>query len=237
MYLALVTGRTLIVPNVLGGDFLKGVDSFKERAMWPGFRIIRINPKQSQFRGVSQFQEERDLSSLSIVEPAFYWRIKRDYSDDVPEPYIVSFDGDSSLREIEERLLSEDITNLPRLIINIEINKNDNRGKSSSNIRNKQKDTDYRFPLFQSVKKRSFHEIELSAEKADHLFKWASDSVGPYQNYLDEKENYLLIPKINRNTRGQRDPKLAETVIQYIRPCKGILEPIRGNRSCFDKCK
>jgi hypothetical protein len=50
VYLALITDRTLIIPNTLGGDFLEGVDSYKERALWPSFRIIRINPNQSQFK-------------------------------------------------------------------------------------------------------------------------------------------------------------------------------------------
>lgn len=78
--------------------------------------------------------------------------------------------------------------------------------------------------------------IEISPLKMNSLLEWAGDSVGSYKNYLEEKEMYIRLPKIIRKTRGQEDP-IAENIIQYIRPCMGILQPMRGNRSCFDKCK
>jgi hypothetical protein len=80
------------------------------------------------------------------------------------------------------------------------------------------------------------HNIEISPLKMNALLEWAGDSVGSYRNYLEEKEIYVRLPKIIRKSKGKEDP-VAENVIQYIRPCMGILEPMRGNRSCFDKCK
>jgi hypothetical protein len=198
VYLALITDRTLIIPNTLGGDFLEGVDSYKDSAMWPGFRIIRINPKQSKFKGVSQVQSKRDLSTLSIVEPAFYWRVKRDYSASIPEPSVISFNKDASLQYIEERLLSEDIAMLPRLIINIE---GDYQNKDSKIYKTENKDINEESNFFHRIKANGIHDIEISPLKMNSLVNWAADSVGSYQHYLEEKENYVRLPKIIREPR------------------------------------
>ena len=48
IYLSIVTGRTLIIPNILGLESIKGVDIFNDRILWPGFRAIHISQNKNK---------------------------------------------------------------------------------------------------------------------------------------------------------------------------------------------
>ena len=41
-YLALKTGRALIVPNVLGPEHLRAGGLYKHRRLWPGYRVVSM---------------------------------------------------------------------------------------------------------------------------------------------------------------------------------------------------
>lgn len=69
IYLAIATNRSLIIPNVLGNELNveSNVQLFGGRALWPGFRVA--------------FFKKGFTLPLQILEPAFYWRMDRDYAD------------------------------------------------------------------------------------------------------------------------------------------------------------
>ena len=69
MYLALVTNRTLIIPNLLGNEErIHTVPLYRGLALWPGFRVVREKKDSEEKLGVK------------ILEPSFYWRVKKDYA-------------------------------------------------------------------------------------------------------------------------------------------------------------
>jgi hypothetical protein len=124
VYLAIVTNRTLIIPNILGEERLsivRTVDPYKNLSLWPGFRVAFFkNIKRKMYL---------DLN-IKIAEPSFYWRIKRDYSKEIPEANVLFYNQDSSLRDIEKDILTPKNQNLPRLIIHVaKNNKNNNNIK------------------------------------------------------------------------------------------------------------
>ena len=106
LYLAIVTNRSLIVPNVLGDKVeLAYKDLYRGKALWPGFRTPYI-PDKFPWK-------------ISVLEPSFYWRMARDFSDSsdksgrtaVPSPAVlaraVNRQGESvTLPALEEELLS-----------------------------------------------------------------------------------------------------------------------------------
>jgi hypothetical protein len=136
--------------SLLGMDSLVGIHRYREKNMWPGFRIIknksekkieslfqmqeserddetetkdgdkkrsRENMEESAYRNIIDknngkkskkikkgevgkvSKEEKDAeesdkkssASLFIVEPAYYWRVQRDYSTIIPKPNVLSF--------------------------------------------------------------------------------------------------------------------------------------------------
>eukprot|EP01042_Synura_sphagnicola_P031067 gene31067-40002_t len=75
IWLSSVLNRSLIVPNLLGQEALHTVPKWRGRSLWPGFRQVFLN------RGATL--------PIQILEPAFYWRIRKDFSAGqapVPEP-------------------------------------------------------------------------------------------------------------------------------------------------------
>jgi hypothetical protein len=224
VYLAKISNRSLIVPNVLGRDDMSTVNLYDGRlAMWPGFRTMHF--KSYGERGDSRFDEEKNFA-VTMLEPAFYWRIQRDYYHNhpnvIPSPTIVSFDSSScpkskdvgvfvpcKLSEIEKKLLSPEIQGATRVVLN-----------------------------FYDKQPR------LHAKPADlnALAVWAADSVGgSYPSYKATAPSYHAVPALSyghqQHRSGVSNKKLSETVIEHVRPCMWIFNKIRGNRSCFDKCK
>jgi hypothetical protein len=118
VYLAIVTNRSLIIPNVLGNKEEMPAYKYhlyKKKAMWPGFRVVYV-PSEFSIK-------------VNVLEPSFYWRMRRDFSDGiniiVPEPLIVSFHTPNFLRTIEEKLLSKTINNFPRIILQFQSKENE----------------------------------------------------------------------------------------------------------------
>ncbi len=193
MYLAKVTNRSLIIPNLLGpSHYIKSgiVDGYLGQSFWPYFRVIHTKAGAPIL--------------ADIVEPAYYWRINKDYTSfdnvSIPDPVIVLFKKKVTIKEIEDKLLSPEIVATPRIVIGY------NYGENAMK---------------------------------DH-YTWALDSTGgakTYDAYSAEKNNYLFLPKINYHNKDLKNPGLSREMIEYFRPCNGIFEINRGNRSCFDKCK
>ena len=75
-WLAISSDRGLIIPNLLGSEDVTTVDPYKGQRMWPGFRVALV---------------ENQLK-VDILEPAFYWRVHRDY-DPAPAVKILYFAG------------------------------------------------------------------------------------------------------------------------------------------------
>mmetsp|Transcript_2796 Transcript_2796/g.4216 ORF Transcript_2796/g.4216 Transcript_2796/m.4216 type:complete len:608 (+) Transcript_2796:311-2134(+) len=102
-WLAVATKRTLVVPNVLSDErfstFLNKTDSGS--VLWPGFRVVYT--KNSSF-------------PLTIVEPAYYWRIRRDYNISVPEPLILTT---TATRAPQILSLLHQYTEHPRIVLNV----------------------------------------------------------------------------------------------------------------------
>lgn len=93
VWLALTTERSLILPNILGDEKMGVFDSYKGQIMWPGFRVTFL--KRTKGRN--------DLK-VQILEPAYYWRMNRDY-DAMPEAKVVFFDpSDHNLMHIRDQV-------------------------------------------------------------------------------------------------------------------------------------
>lgn len=113
VYLAIITNRTLIIPNILGEEnlsIIRTVDPYNKLSLWPGFRVAffkKIKRKMYQ-----------DLN-IRIAEPSFYWRIKRDYSKEIPDATVIFYNQETALKDIEKDLKSPKNQNLPRLILHV----------------------------------------------------------------------------------------------------------------------
>jgi hypothetical protein len=164
-----------------------------------------------------------DISSLvTIVEPAYYWRIKRDYATAVPRPKVLSFLKSATLPEIERYLLSPDIVDIPRIVLHMD-KKNGRKGRGRKETAGKEFDF-----LSEHV-----HNVTLN-----RLAAWADDSVGSYKKFSYEFSEYITIPKLYFDAKRVKEKNLLrDVIIDDIRPCDRILRAMRGNRSCFDKCQ
>ena len=101
VWLALHTGSTLIIPNILGSpegtpfQHKRAMDFFRGQSLWPAYRVAFFKRLKGQA-----------AVKVNIAEPAFYWRINRDY-DDPPEPTILFFNPKKNLeivrKSIEEK--------------------------------------------------------------------------------------------------------------------------------------
>lgn len=101
VYLAVKSGRALILPNLLADDkeYNKEVDIYEalNAVLWPSFRLLN-------FRG---------SLNVDILEPSFYWRIQQDYSSHetsitIPEPIVLSYSRKShSLADVEKTLIED----------------------------------------------------------------------------------------------------------------------------------
>ncbi len=204
MYLAYVTNRSVIIPNVLGPTNQQDYTEFyRDQVLWPWFRI-------------PFFMKRFKFDDLQIIEPAYYWRIERDYFQSpeekalIPKPYLVNVTGKESssgggnfegrgieLKTIEELLLT-DLKDEPRIVLNTHFSFN--------------KDEKYKF-----------------------TYDWALDSVGGYRKYEAEVKDYVALPSL-QPYRYVSSADIADHFVQNSRTCKYTFEFNRGNRSCFDKC-
>jgi len=100
IWLGIATNRAVITPNLLGSEALTSLVNFKpgtfhlhkNQAFWPGFRVTKLK----RVKGSNSLK-------IQILEPAYYWRVERDY-DAVPEPKVVYFDPSESLEILRARI-------------------------------------------------------------------------------------------------------------------------------------
>jgi len=212
LYLAAASNRSLILPNVLGDRKALGnghySDLFLGRALWPGFRTVHL-------------ADHLLPHSLSILEPSFYWRMARDFSDShnasVPEPEVLSLTSGGgkrlTLRQVEAALLAR--SDQTRVVLHMYSPADANSGG------------DHRMRK-QKIKKA-----------AENLAQWSADSVGSYGQFESERLTYVELPKLDyrRSRKAVRYTDIAHSIVQNSRLCDNFFEPDQGNRSCFNKCK
>lgn len=195
LYLAYVTNRSVILPNILGNEARLTLDTYHHRALWPSFRALFIR------KGVN--------IDIPILEPAYYYRVQRDYisgseEDLIPRPVVVALDAAhntaNSVVKLEQLLQSPFYHMQPRLVLSIASEEN------------------------------------VSSWYHDKSMQWAMDSVGEYQSYEEELASYGSLPKLNNERKVLQGAVKAEQLIQETRLCDDMMVFDRGNRSCFDKC-
>ena len=71
--------------------------------MWPGFRVTFLKSTKG-----------KNELKVQILEPAYYWRIQRDY-DPIPVPNFVYYKKDDNLIRVKERM--ERIKDQPRVVL------------------------------------------------------------------------------------------------------------------------
>lgn len=98
VYLAMQTGRALIVPNVLGPDWMLSGGEYRGRRLWPGFRVAYFKS-----------------NIVEVLEPAFYWRAEQLVSAQVA-PKILSFASAASVGDIQRALAQEPH---PRVVLHV----------------------------------------------------------------------------------------------------------------------
>jgi hypothetical protein len=203
MYLAYVTNRSVIIPNVLGpSNIERYTEYFRDKIMWPWFRV-------------PFFMKNFPFSDLQVIEPAYYWRIERDYLNTpedkhwIPKPVLINITADKSLtgggnfdgrgislKGVEKELLKHE--SIPRLVLNGH--------------------------FYDNLEKKSMRTID-----------WAADSVGGYGDFELESIDYIALPMMQPYS-DVGFPSIAKYFVKDIRLCKNMFDFNRGNRSCFDKC-
>lgn len=214
LYLAARTKRSLIVPNLLGNSEISMVQLVNaSQAMWPGFRLIHLKKKH-------------DLS-LDILEPAFYWRIRRDYGRNGPVPaaQVVGVAAESSLGDIENLLSGPAFDQHPRIVLHTVAPAAAAVARAAVTG-----DSDWGRVL-----------RPLSEPIVAQLRIWADHSVGSFPRPFEDIETeYSPIPSVSgRRARGAArlsNPAMGQQLQDGIRACDKIFHKIYGNRSCFDKC-
>ena len=197
LYLAAITNRTLIIPNILAHESIantRNIIKYEGKVLWPGFRVV-------------YFRQKTNLK-VDIAEPAFYWRVKRDYSDDVPDPYIIPFGKKASFQIIEKLLLSDKVQNQSRVVIDISPTyRGEDTNKNDPRILDTIKWAQDSVGLYKTFDEESKKYLEIPSI---------------YHRYIDQRyyKDYLLVNKIKKETRL----------------CDRIFMQMKGNRSCFDKC-
>ena len=250
-YLALRLNRSLIVPNVIAETRVveaqhqrsnKGQRPiFEGNTVWPGFRVLF-----SKTEGDRSGAGGSPPVDVPRFEPAFYWRISRDREEQllgegipageareqalkaVPQPLVVTVSSADSLRSIEARLQQADVRGAPRVVLLVR-QRDAGNGEGSGGTSGEEK-----------RKRREKEEKEEEEARA-----WAVHSVGRFESYEEERRRYGELPPLTGGLPrvpaglGQSQKRLLDTAVlsDNIRLCRGILEPMRGNRSCFDKCK
>jgi len=210
VWLSIVTKRSLIIPNVLASQGIREKEpyrNYKDQLLWPGFRVLYLKTTDGQ----------NDLS-VEVLEPAFYWRVARDYAD-VPFPTVVYFKPDDDLATIAEKLaLLKD--NSPRVVVHYD------SYSFSTDVLDAQ----------QQLRLRQATEIDVQM--------WANDSVGLHPRpYAQQVQHYQRLPSV-KTIRGMQQqqggvagPELVERLISGMRTCNGIFGPLPGSRNCFKICQ
>lgn len=210
----------------VAGNEVTDVQLYEGNALWPGFRVA--------------FFKKGFPHHVSILEPGFYWRVRRDYAGggdgsggsahstyNVPDVTVLPLVGDSalSITALEALLLSEKYHSKERILLHAPSPQ--------------EKDA------FRTVDTASSVRVDKLLDDAtlQRVLRWADDSVGLYPDKFQvESERYGQLPVLGGRRSGVlshqlTNPAMAETVIDEVRLCSQVHNPNLGNRSCFDKCK
>ena len=175
IWLATVTGSTLIIPNILGStDGSKfqnknAMDLYENQILWPAYRVIHLRRENGQ-----------TIIKTKIAEPGFYWRIERDYGKP-PDPTVIFFDPKNNLDKIQVQ------------IENARKNKNGSRIVLHSSIaypnsKNRKLVLSQQQQISKtkvSVRCNTFNQD--NQESIERVTTWAKHSVGLYaDNYVNE---------------------------------------------------
>lgn len=231
LFLGQLTGRDVILPNVLGNDRQTDGPRFDELSLWPGFRVL--------------FTRKGFDLPISILEPAYYWRIRRDYPTyAVPPATVVVVNRSAaaaavrggrgggggmtvSLVDVLTLLQSEQYKDQPRIVLSINMAGGMDRvtagGKSMDNSS-------------QQHLHRHHHRLLL----------WADDSVGRYSSFEEESGRYEALPGLVEQADNTFDKStqplhhhylsIMRSITRGTRLCADVFVFDKGNRSCFDKC-
>ena len=107
IWLATVTGSTLIIPNILGSNYgsafqnKNAMDLYENQILWPAYRVINLRRESGQ-----------TVIKTKIAEPGFYWRIQRDYGNP-PDPTVLFFDPKKNLEIIQTQIENARKNRLP----------------------------------------------------------------------------------------------------------------------------
>jgi len=211
------------------GNDVTDVQLYEGNALWPGFRVA--------------FFKKGFPHHVSILEPGFYWRVRRDYAGggsssssaggvlhstyNVPAVTVLPLVGDSarSIVALEALLLSAKYHLKERILMHAP----------------SPQETDA-FSNAESTNSAIMDKL-LDKPTLARLQRWADDSVGVYPDQFQaESERYGQLPSLGGRRSGVlshllANPAMAETVIDQVRLCNQVHNPNLGNRSCFDKCK
>ena len=241
VWLAMATGRALISPNLVGSDELLATSpQYNSKAMWPGFRVTflkRVKKPSTALtvqgltnnilgslsaRGTRDklniasgpggvFQVKQNALNVQILEPAFYWRVQRDY-DDVPEPTVLLFHENPVLTEVRDAILALPADKSIRVIIHIRISEKER--------------------MFRGMSKNLARESEST--EISRVQQWAKSSVGELQlPFATEQQRYGSISSVKSI---RQEGSTVEDVLQGMRTCNDVFARLRGNRTCFQIC-
>lgn len=230
LYLCSQTNRSLILPNVLGPNRRVGLGFYEQMSLWPGFRLIFWRKDEKYYKNNKRTATHQQLEltgesskwSPSILEPAFYWRIRRDYSQvgSIPLPQIVTYSlsvKDNSLEKILHELRHPSVHSSPRIVLDV---------------------VPWRKSWYGQEQIEATSLQSRKEQRSKQLLRWSEDSVGGYQDYEEEASNYGFLPFLEQehSQSNRKLRRLTAEIIESTRLCARIFMPMKGNRSCFDKC-
>ena len=187
----------MVIPNVLGNDRQTDGPRVDGLSLWPGFRVL--------------FTKKGFDLPTNILEPAYYWRIRRDYPTYVvPSPTVMVVNMSTiggggeevSIGDVLAMLNSEPYRHQPRIVLSM----NTIAQESISSLNHR-------------------------------LHVWSDDSVGRFSSFEEESGRYEALPKlIERAYNNLHEAAIFRSITRDTRLCADMFVFDKGNRSCFDKC-
>lgn len=224
-YIAAVTERSLIIPNILIGvgldrpggpksdvlpfDYrLNALDRMRYKHRPQFYRNLADMPMDAapkmgknlywpSFRSVSQ-----TLNDIEVLEPGYYVKIENSLLMDVPDPFVVTWmkGNDSKLEELTALVQA---VKSPRLVLDI-------RAASGGS---------------------------QALGRPPDLSRWAQDSASSWGPATVEPEGYVTMPSFAPLAKGsRRGDGLIKRINNRVNLCQHFLVGPKGNRSCFNKC-
>ena len=208
-YLAIMTNRSLILPNILigVGSNIKGElkkELCENHNVPYCFEVINshdILEKQDQshaafFQGEYYWPSWRTMIDFgdTPLEPSYYFKIQNDFKMEVPEPYVHRIDV--NLNHVSLNQMLNDISQVTeeRLVLD----------------------------LYDSKLGKEFRGGPVD------IYSWASSSISAWNKREEvvNKWTYLPLPPHHSDKNDMHS----------IDICNSFLKYVKGNRSCFSKC-